>query len=67
MKRTRSARAQRENSENARDKLDGFVPVAQDWDAGICLLEVRRFTCPIHKSLYTNHDYCIIGYVEETV
>ena len=40
-KRARSAKAQRSNSEDAKGKLKGFVPVAQDWHAGQCFLEVR--------------------------
>ena len=40
VKRARSARSQRENSQHAHGKLRGFVPVAQDWHAGQCLLEV---------------------------
>lgn len=41
VKQARSARAQRNNSENARGKLEGFVPLAQDWHAGLCFLQVR--------------------------
>lgn len=40
VKRARSARSQRENSQQAQGKLRGFVPVAQDWHAGQCLIEV---------------------------
>ena len=41
VKRARSARSQRDNSQHAQGKLRGFVPVAQDWHAGQCLLDVR--------------------------
>lgn len=50
VKRAQSTHAQWENSENAKDKLDGFVPVAQDWHAGMCFLEVRR----LEKELLQN-------------
>ena len=43
VKRARSARSQHDNSQHAQGKLRGFVPVAQDWHAGQCLLEVN--TC----------------------
>ena len=41
VKRARSARAQRNNSEDAKGRLEGFIPVAQDWHAGLCFLQVR--------------------------
>ena len=44
VKRARSARSQRDNSQHAQGKLRGFVPVAQDWHAGQCLLEVQVVT-----------------------
>lgn len=39
-KRARSAIAQRSNSEDGRGKLEGFIPVAQDWHAGMCFMQV---------------------------
>lgn len=41
-KRARSAIAQRSNSEDARGKLEGFVPVSQDWHAGMCFMQVQQ-------------------------
>ena len=43
VKRARSARSQRDNSQHAQGKLRGFVPVAQDWHAGQCLLELNQY------------------------
>ena len=41
VKRARSARALRTNSEDAKGRLEGFVPMTLDWHAGQCFLGVR--------------------------
>ena len=41
VKRAPSARARRNNSEDAKGRLEGFIPVAQDWHADLCFLQVR--------------------------
>ena len=44
VKRVRSAIAQQSNSEDVRGRLQGLIPVAQDWHAGMCFLQVRSDT-----------------------
>lgn len=39
--RARGAIMIRENSEHAQGRLEGFVPVVEDWHAKVCLLEVQ--------------------------
>lgn len=43
--RARSASQLRDNQINARDTLQGFVPVIADWHTQMCLLEASAFTC----------------------
>ena len=38
--RIRGAQSVRNNSENGRNCLDGFIPVAEDWHAKMCYLKV---------------------------
>lgn len=38
--RARGAQKIRSNSATKRDRLDGLLPVAEDWHAKLCLLEV---------------------------
>ncbi len=38
--RARGSQLIRSNSECSRDKLEGMLPVAEDWHAKLCLLEV---------------------------
>ena len=44
--RARSAQAIRANSENGIDRLEGLVPVAEDWHAKVCLLGVNTSFLP---------------------
>ena len=39
--RMRGAQRIRGNSETSVDRFDGLLPVAEDWHAKVCLLEVR--------------------------
>lgn len=39
--RMRGAQRIRGNSENSGDRFDGLLPVAEDWHAKVCLLEVN--------------------------
>lgn len=39
--RARGAQQIRKNSELEKYRLDGFLPVCEDWHAKVCLLEVR--------------------------
>lgn len=55
VKRARSARSQRENSQHAQGKLQGFVPVAQDWHTGQCLLEVSQYSLNDNLPLMVQH------------
>ena len=57
VERARSARAQRNNSEDAKGRLQGFVPVAQDWHAGQCFLGVRL---PTYIVKINNHVYMYV-------
>ena len=38
----------RSNSTKSEDRLDGLLPVAEDWHAKMCLLQV--ISCVIHKT-----------------
>ncbi len=44
--RAKGAQRVRENSQHAMGRLEGFVPVVEDWHAKVCLLEVLS-TCTI--------------------
>lgn len=52
VKRARSAHSQRENSQHAQGKLQGFVPVAQDWHTGQCLLEVSQYSLSTRMTIF---------------
>lgn len=39
--RIRGAQRVRGNSDNGRDRLEGLVPVVEDWHAKVCFLQVR--------------------------
>lgn len=39
-----TARNIRNNSERGRDRLEGLLPVIEDWHTKVCLLEVRLLT-----------------------
>lgn len=60
VKRARSARAQRNNSEDARGRLEGFIPVAQDWHAGLCFMQVL---CILYWS-FDAHDYISLFFIQ---
>ena len=68
VKRAHSARAQRNNSEDAKGRLQGFVPVAQDWHAGQCFLEVRlpTYIVKINNHIYT-YVHIYVGCMEKAV
>ena len=34
-----------DNAENNFDKLNGLLPVVEDWHVKVCLIEVRTFNC----------------------
>lgn len=40
--RARGAIRQRQNSLTAMERLEGFIPVAEDWHAKVCLITVRN-------------------------
>lgn len=45
-KRARGSQKIRSNSKNEAEKLEGLLPVAEDWHTKVCLLEVRlRSVC----------------------
>ena len=50
--RMRGAQRIRGNSETSADRCDGLLPVAEDWHAIVCLLEVRASG---HI-----HNYCLL-------
>lgn len=39
--RARGAQLIRSNSDLGKDRVDGFLPVAEDWHAKVCFMEVR--------------------------
>ena len=50
--RMRGAQRIRGNSETSADRFDGLLPVAEDWHAKVCLLEVR-----VSGHI---HNYCLL-------
>ncbi len=63
--RARGAQHIRRTSELALHRLDGFLPVAEDWHAKVCLLEVLLFFF-IHPTI-TLYNIIITGNMEETI
>ena len=43
--RTRSAKRMRQNAELGKAKLQGFIPIIEDWHAKVVLLEVKTLLC----------------------
>ena len=41
--RMKGAKSMREDSQHDAGRLDGFIPVVEDWHTKVCLLEVRLF------------------------
>ena len=64
-KRARGSQEIRANSDRGRDRLEGFIPVAEDWHTKMCLLCVSA--CMVYR---VNIYYCIImhaGCMEKNV
>ena len=41
--RIRGAQSMRKNSTHASGRLEGFIPVSEDWHAKVCFLQVRTY------------------------
>ena len=52
VERVRGIQAVRDNSDNASDRLEGLVPVCEDWHARMCLYKVQCHQCQYTHSLY---------------
>ncbi len=57
--RARGAQVIRSTSELMKDTLNGLLPVAEDWHAKVCLMEVRNILCngfidiqPVHVKTF---------------
>ena len=55
--RVRGAQSIRNNSENGRNCLDGFIPVAEDWHAKMCYLKV---SLDIHCTVYYSNLLVVV-------
>ena len=53
--RARSGQRIRSNSLRGKDRLEGMVPVIEDWHAKVCLLGVS--TCPFSHANFTCNVY----------
>lgn len=64
--RVRGAKGVRQNSTHAAGRLEGCIPISEDWHAKVCFLEVN-----LHMKYYTLyiHEYCLLlkGIVEKTL
>lgn len=47
--RIRGAQSMRRNSTHAAGRLEGFIPVSEDWHAKVCFLEVCTYACTYHN------------------
>lgn len=56
-KRARGGQGIRENSNRGRDRLEGLVPVVEDWHAKMCLICVS-----ILNTLYLFHAFTLISF-----
>ena len=55
--RIRGAQKIRGNSETSEQRFDGLLPVAEDWHAKMCLLEVRQLNYKFcHCCVYSQRD-----------
>lgn len=48
VERVKGAQAIRRNSYTATERLEGFVPVTEDWHAKVCFLQVRMSIVYMH-------------------
>ena len=44
-KRARGSKHIRSNSARGQDRLEGLIPVAEDWHAKVCLMGVSSYRC----------------------
>lgn len=65
--RARESKAIRSNSIRGKDRLDGIIPVVEDWHAKLCFLEVKHIS--LHNIIVVvatniiwchHHYYCCV-------
>ena len=58
--RMRGAQRIHGNSENSGDRFDGLLPVAEDWHAKVCLLEVRVAVQLLRSDIFNIIVYALL-------
>ena len=64
--RSRSCKRIRSNSTRGRDRLEGLVPVVEDWHAKVSFLDVRNWYCILFYHVHVTVILCV-GHLEATL